>query len=416
MRSPSLFLLGCLSLSGVAAADEAATSAPAALSAPTQPEEPKAATSLKYKADRGFVLKLSDDVSLRFDALAQLEATSDPDSIEAQGSAVAPRRLKLSLRGKFTDYVSVRFGVDLAPLFDLSGANAAANDDDGEFLNDASLEGKISERLFIRAGYFKTPFGRQRLNSSSALLLPNRAAATGKFTFDRGVGGLVGGALDKDLLEYQVGVTADVVLANQLNVSAVPVAVARLVLNPFGALKGDEGALKPVDSLNVSFGLNVGAPIVSNNDTGNLGVGLDAAFEFKRLFGTAEVFARSRQVEEGVTFNNDGDATAAAPNGDTQLQAGTYAQAGVLVVPKRLQLGARFGVIGFDPDFSDGNNNGKFNQQGFKTESSFGLSGFILERRLMIQGMFSHFTEQDTNNLGDVDAENIFTLQLQGAL
>ena len=403
MRPQTLLLIGCLSLSRAALADD--TSKPAGGDA-----ESESAVTLKYKSERGVFLKLNDSVSFRFDAFAQIEGTNDPDGVDVQGSPVVPRRLKLSLRGRFTDYASVKLAVDLAPLLDLSNANAAANDDDGEVLNDAWLEADLSDKLFLRAGYFKTPFGRQRTSSSSALLLPNRAAATGKFTFDRGVGALVGGALDKKVFEYQLGVTADVVLAKQLNITASPIAVARLVANPLGALKDDEGALKPVDELHVSLGFNVGVPFASNNDTGNLGVGLDAAFEIKRFSGTAEVFARSRQIEEGITFNAGGDVLAVAPNGDTKLQPGAYLQAGLLAVPKRLQFGARFGVIGEDSDFSDGNNNGKFNQQKLKTESSVGLNGFILERRLMVQGMFSHFTEQGDNE------ENIVTVQLQGSL
>jgi hypothetical protein len=366
MRPQTLLLIGCLSLSRAALADD--TSKPAGGDA-----ESASAVTLKYKSERGIFLKLNDSVSFRFDALVQIQGTNDPDVLSVQSSPVVPRRLKLSLQGKFTDYASIKFAVDLAPLLDISPF-ADAFDDDSGVLNDAWLEGDISDKLCIRAGYFKTPFGRQRTNSSSALLLPNRSAATGKFT-----------------------------------VAAVPVAVARIVANPLGALKDDEGALKPVDELHVSLGVNVGVPFASNNDTGNLGVGLDAAFEVNRLSGTAEVFARARQLED-PTLDANGDVIAAAPNGDTQLQPGAHLQAGVLLVPKRLQLGARFGVIGADPDFSDGNNNGKFNQQGLKTESSFGLNGFILERRLMIQGMFSHFTEQ-----GDI-AENIVTLQLQGSL
>jgi hypothetical protein len=371
--------------------------------APSKKKKKEEPPGVSYQPDKGLVWNLKKDYRLRLDAMAQLEATNDPDAVEA-GKSFFPRRLRLTLRAKLSDWVDLKSSLDAAPLLNV---NAGDEDDDGEVFADQTLSVNLSKDAAILVGYFRGPFGRQRLNSSSALLLPDRSQVTGQLTFDRGLGlGFQGERGKKGFLTYGAAINADLLLAQQKNLAPVPVVTARVALNPRGEFE-DEGPLKPADEARYSFGVNGAVPVSASNDLASPSLGIDAAFEVGRFSGLAEALVRTRQIEEAQVVNG---AAVGVPNGDTQAQPGLYGQLGFLVWPERVQVGARAGVLAPDPNL-----NQKLNTQGRKTELSAALNLFFWERRAMLQAQAARFVEAADETHGE-NRETILSVQLQTAL
>jgi hypothetical protein len=445
MKSQTILLIGCLSLSHAAFADETATSQPTSDPVPVNDPELKPPPSkkplVKYKPNDGFVFTFSEDFKLRIDATAQLQLTTDDDVVEANGSFFDPRRLKLSARGKIGDATKFKLSVDFASIININADSDLDEFDDPDFVQDMWVERELKGNLlYVQAGYFRPSFGRQRLNAPESLLLLHRSQVTHKFGFERGLGVAVGGELKKKSFEYEAGFTVDFVSANQLSeslgteVGPIPVFAARIVSNPFGPLQSSEAPLKIAKYPHLSFGADFAIPFQSEdtfkNDSGNPSFGLDTAFEFDRFSGLAELMFRARQVEtpilcqagdatcdgvqelDGSGTINAGDAIGVTVTDQTAVQAAAFAQVGFLVVPKRFQIAGRAGIINQDNDFSDNNKDGIFSTQGTKVELSLGANLYLEERRLVVQGMFSNTTETDDVELNP----HTFRLQLQGAL
>lgn len=248
----TVITLALLGLPASAAA-QAATEAPAPPAvAPSPQPSPVPAPPAPVKAlaseKDGFGFESADGrYKLRLTGYAQLDGRFYPgDEAGSATDAFVARRVRPILQGTLGD----RFEFYLCP--DFGGGTAV--------IQDASMDVRLSSKLRLRAGKFKTPFGLERLGSGAALFFVERALPT-NVAPNRDLGAQVLGELAGGVVGYAVAVTNGVGDGGSVDVDTNDGkdVTGRLVLRPFRKSKDH-----PLRDLTLAFaagtGNAVGAP------------------------------------------------------------------------------------------------------------------------------------------------------------
>jgi phosphate-selective porin OprO and OprP len=234
------------------------------------------------------------------------------------------RRARLRLKGDITPAFGYNVQVDLA---------------DKPKLLDAFGEVRIARYLIITAGQFLIPFSLENLTPTAKLDFIERAQAVESMVgfskdvtgnqYGRDIGIMAGGTLvkktDRSVLEYRLGLLNGSGINIPDTANEAKDVVARLIFNPVKGL-----------SLGVS-GYNGWDKAIHPDEPGKSQVrnrlGIDASYVTDRISVKGE-YIRGR---DGVT--------------DKQ---GWYLQAGCFVMPRRLQVLARYDT--YDPSMSNTDN------------------------------------------------------------
>lgn len=354
--------------------------------APRAPSDTRALAGVKsgYRLGRGFVWESSDgDYSLSIGGRVQGRFTYLDRDGEASGRSdegeFRLRRARVYWQGHaFDPKLQYRIELDLAP-------------GEAELLN---LEVNYAYRpeLTLNTGQFKPPQARQELTSSGNLQFVDRSLANDFFNVgrDRGVG--VSGTLGEYLLEYRAGVFNGNGL-NARQTSTDFMYAARLALNPFGPFPYDEpdfaGTPKPL----VSFGASTQFNKVGKKDISGLSDD-DDALEFLVIrpkftganldvwTSTADVAAKWQGFSFlGEYYRADVSTPLAFDFGSSTKNKnfnayGYNLQAGYFLIPKKLEVAFRYGVI--DPED---------NSLNFKDQSEMrgGVSYYFDQHNLKLQ-------------------------------
>ncbi|HJL20472.1 MAG TPA: hypothetical protein RMH99_32695 [Sandaracinaceae bacterium LLY-WYZ-13_1] len=290
--------------------------------------------SVDFGPTRGLVVE-SDALDARFELhfatwiRAELDAPDGQDAIFAFDVPLARPLLQISL---FENRIRLLFQPELA------GASPT--------LLDLQLELELDPAFVIRIGQFRTPYSRAFITPIVTLTFPDRGFVDDTFRLDRDTGLMLSGITPGGVFEYAAGVFNGALINGNLGDLPAPTAIVRLGLN-----LGDHIPMDQVPSLAAERDLAGGAiavgaayrrwrvpadsPTGLAQESGHLQT--DWTLALGPVTATAEGFLR---------FTRDELAT------DWSLAWGSFAQVGVMVVPRWLEVAARGGWMDPDADAS----------------------------------------------------------------
>jgi len=344
-------------------------------------EAAKANARVRYRPGKGITVETADgNYSATLGGYAQLQYTytdKDADSA-ADTSDVRIRRFKLVLKGNL---VTKRLG------YKFQGEMAS-----GFTTEDAFLTYSFGKPLTLTFGQFKPAQARQELTSASRQLFPDRSLANDTFNLGRDDGLQLSGRFAGDRVEYGVGIFSGNG-PNTRNPNNRHMVVCRLDVDPLGKTGKDEAGWTSDRPL-----VNVGGSIAGEK-LGSADVGggfnrdndvLDVALELDKMDAAAFAAAYGSSLSWWLwTANLDGSWHGAAIAAEYyRLQAdpdlgsdwsadGYYVQAGYQVIPKTLELAARYSEV----ESTDGNASARFD----KSEVQFGVNYYFSEHDVKLQ-------------------------------
>ncbi len=230
--------------------------------------------------------------------------------------------------------------------------------------------------LNAKIGYFKVPFNRQRVSASSRLLLQDRSIASEEFDQDRDYGVDIYGNPFGGYMEYHAAVfqgAGEKSIKGNTDNELLYVLNARY--NPFGKYDYyDETDVKYTDTLKATIGASVafnGKDSDEKLEKTNTVVGVvDLGVKYKGLAWNNEYFVRTEDPEsDGDTINSDG----------------FYTQLGYFVLPKKLEMAARYSQLDPNNDVS----------KDFQKEYTIGVNYYFRAHRSKIQTDFGHYVTDD---------------------
>lgn len=252
------------------------------------------------------------------------------------------------------------------------------------------------QELNAKIGYFKVPFNRQRVSSSSKLLFQDRSIASEAFDQDRDYGFDIYGQPFEGHMEYHAAIFngagenpedrgTDDNLDNEL------MYVLGVRYNPFGKYDYyDETDVKYSDTLKATIGASV---TFNPKDRDEKLENTDA------IAGVVDLGVKYR----GLSWNNEYYVMTQDPESDVDSvdSDGFFTQLGYFVIPKRLELDVRYSLL--DPNNDVSNDFGR--------EYAAGVNYYFRAHRSKIQADFGHFVTEKGDE-GDED-ENRFRVQYQ---
>ena len=219
----------------------------------------------------------------------------------------------------------------------------------GSRIKDALVEFRPVGRAYrIALGQFKAPFGLQQITSSGRLQFVDRAITDAKFNPGRDMGVMWSGTAAARKFGYDLGIfngSGESVRQT----AAAPLWVARAYVDPLGPYTLSESSVDAGDKPTLHLGIaarggrqirgRTTAGIVEDADN-QTAVDLEFAYKTPRLFSTAEFFWMTDE-QANPTPSRDIDSR------------GLHAQAGYMIVPRRVELGALYGWIDGDTTVDD---------------------------------------------------------------
>ena len=315
------------------------------------PKDPP--TETKIDASRGGVTISHGVNSLTIGARVQVRWTLDDReafSADTSGSGVGEAdgpftqfdvpRLRMTFSGgAFRPWLRYAFQFE----FSRTGGEG------GSRIKDAFIEFRpVGGSYRIGVGQFKAPFGLQQIISSGRLQFVDRAITDTKFNPGREMGLMLSGTAAARKFGYDVGLFNGSGESIRQNTST-PLWVARAYLQPLGPHALSESSVDAADKPTLHLGVaarggkqirgRTAAGVVEDADNQSA-FDVEFAYRSRRFFSTAEYFL---MVDEQ-------DAPVAGPNIDSR---GLHAQAGYMLVPRKVELGAMYAWIDGDTDVDD---------------------------------------------------------------
>ena len=303
------------------------------------------------------------------------------------------RRFKVSMGGyAFTQDLTYRVQVDLAK----SGTP--------QMLDDAWINYRFVDEAQLQAGQFKMPFSRGELTSDGALQFVDRANAVDAFKPSYDIGAMVQGKTAGGKLAYSAGLFNGTGQSGTRTTNSGAWA-ARLVFNPFGEMRYSEADLENTPSPLLSLGADYFANTLKRN--GNT-IFLDTTTSTPPYAGTAgwlgkaatgtAIFDNTEKVDVGTYgfdaafkwrgFSAQGEYFGGKAEGQTQGRTvhsrGYYGQAGYFLLPKKLELAARYSCVDPNRDIS----------QDLQVEVTGAVSYYFQGHNLKLQGDYTNIHKQ----------------------
>jgi phosphate-selective porin OprO/OprP len=249
-------------------------------------------------------------------------------------------RLRLTLSGgAYRPWLRYSFQLEMSRT---SGANDSK-------IKDAYLEIRPSGRPYrVQIGQMKAPFSLQQVTSSGRLQFVERAPTDGKFVPSRDTGVQVLGTIGSPKVGYGAGVFNGAGEALPQNNGAL-LYVGRVFVNPLGAYNPAEGAVEAIEKpvLHLGGGFHTGKAIRGRTPAGivqdvdnQTAINGEAAYKTGRLFTAAEYFWMRDQQRNPI-------------DGRDIDSRGFYLQGGYMLVPRRVEVGARWSTVDGDTTVAD---------------------------------------------------------------
>lgn len=416
---------------------------------------------ITYREGKGFVFTTADDrFSLAVGGRVQFRYTlTDIDSayvnpnrgVEDSQSFDIPRARVWWEGHAFTTRLRYKLQIDV------TGGG-------GDILRDLELEYDLIEDrwLTVKGGQMKTPFCRQEMTSSGRLEFVDRSLACSNFRFERARGVLFQGLPMNALIEYYAGAFNTTGRNGPSNPDTNFLYVTRFAVNPLGPIPYSEGDFEFTESPLVAIGISYAyekakgsvftsaATVAPDED--------DPSMEVITANGSAQnnvPFLRMIQPfynklanPNGITANvhtigtdfaarwmgldvqfeyflgfvsNDANGSA-APGAPYVLPPksfdnhGYYVQGGYFLIPKKLQIGARYSEINTNDENMVTKANGRTISPN-QTELLGALSYYFWQHNLKIQTDFGPVTSTGVRNAaGNVSDRDDFRWRIQAQL
>ncbi len=325
-------------------------------------KEVAAAMPVAYQPGKGFTFTSPDgkfQLSLGGRGQFQYQYV-DKDDVNgpAQETGVWKiRRSKVSMGGyAFTQDLTYRVQMDLAK----SGT--------AQMLDDAWMDYQFDDAAQIQAGQFKVPFARGELTSDGALQFVDRANAVDAFKPSYDIGAMVQGRVAGGKLAYNAGLFNGTGQSGTRTTNSGAWA-ARVVFNPFGEMRYSEADLENTPSPLLSLGVNYFANTLKRNANSTF---LDTTTSTPPYAGASgwlgkdaantAIFDNTERVDVGTYgfdgafkwrgFSAQGEYFGGKAEGrnpaKTVHSRGYYGQAGYFLLPKRIEVAARYSIV--DPN------------------------------------------------------------------
>jgi hypothetical protein len=248
------------------------------------------------------------------------------------------------------------------------------------------------EWLNAKIGYFKVPFNRQRVASSSKLLLQDRSIASEEFDQDRDTGFDIYGKPFDGYMEYHAAVFqgAGEKFSGLDNTDNELMYVLSARYNPFGKYDYyDETDIKYSDKIKATIGASVAFNAKDRDEklknTNTIAGVVDLGVKYKGFSWDNEYYIRTEDPED---------------DGDPIDSDGFFTQAGYFVMPKKLEVAVRYSML--DPNNDVSND--------LQREYTAGINYYFRGHRSKIQADVGHFV---TDGEEEDKRENRVRLQYQ---
>lgn len=267
------------------------------------------------------------------------------------------RRFKVYMGGyAFTKNLTYRVQADLAK----SGT--------AQMLDDAWINYRFIEEAQLQAGQFKMPFARGELTSDGALQFVDRANAVDSFKPSYDIGAMAQGKIAGGMLVWNAGLFNGTGQSGTRTTNSGAWA-ARFMFSPFGEMPYSEADLGNTKNPLLSLGANYFANTLKRNGNATF---LDTTTSTPPYAGTAgwlgkaaannAIFDNTERVDVG-TYGFDaafkwrgfsaqgeyfGGKAEGQNSGRSDHSRGYYAQAGYFLLPKHLEVAARYSSV--DPN------------------------------------------------------------------
>lgn len=351
--------------------------------------------------DEKFKMSLGASMQLRY-TLMNLDGTNNTPTKQVQDSSKFElRRVKLFLNGN-------AYSKDLTYKLQLNFTNnTGGTTSNGGLMEEVWLNYRLLDELQFRVGQDKVQFGRQFITSSTALQFVDLSMVSNAFVpgYDTGImlhGKIAGGLVNYNIAGYG-GLGQNTFRATTDNAFST-----RVTINPLGEMKYSESDMefsnKPLVSFGANFYRNTLNPSEQNTATAtNNQLSFNASKKGWFALGNP-LFDTSRQINlsESVDYNTAGFDTAfkfrglsmtgeyfigqadGNTTGNTVRAQGFYAQLGYFVVPRCLELAARYSYL--DPNRDVAND--------LWVETTGAVSWYINDHNLKLQADYTNVHKQ----------------------
>jgi len=368
-------------------------------------EATKANARVRYRPGKGVTVETADgNYSANLGGYAQLRYSytdKDADSA-ADVSDFRIRRFKLVLKGNL---VTKRLG------YKFQGEMAG-----GFVTEDAFLTYSFGKPLMLQMGQFKPAQARQELTSAARQLFPDRSLANDTFNLGRDDGLQVSGRFAGDRVGYGVGIFNGNG-PNTRNPSNRHMIACRIDVDPLGKTGMDEAGW-PTDRPRVNFGGSFAGEKVGADDVGGSfnrdNDVLDVALELDKVNAATFTATYGGSLSwwlwtsnlgaswHGASFAAEYYRLQADPDLGSDWSAdGYHIQAGYQVIPRTLELAARYSEV----ESTDANASARFD----KSEIQFGVNYYFAGHDLKLQADVT----QVQDDLGTGADDTIGRLQAQ---
>lgn len=340
-------------------------------------------------ADKKYQGSIGGFLQLRY-TYTGLDGTNDTPAKSVQDSSTfALSRVKLFFNG-YTLTPDLTYKLQL----NITKGNILST---GQMIEEAYLNYRLLDEAQIRFGQDKVPFARQFMVSSANQQFIDLSHVATAFAPGYDNGAVLHGKIADGLVTYNTGVFGGVGQGTA-NVTTDNAIVARIAVNPLGDMKYTESDVdyseKPLVSvganyygdsavINVSNNLNMfsktsgwiglGSPLskLTTSERLNIStVGYDAAFKWRGLYAQGEYF----------TGRAEGDTSHV-----TLRAQGAYGQAGYFVIPKQLEIAARYAYL--DPNRDVANDHW--------IETTGAVSWYVNKHNLKVQADYTDIHKQE---------------------
>jgi phosphate-selective porin OprO/OprP len=359
-----------------------------------------------YKPDQGFTFTTLDQLfqlRIRGQLDVRYTYTDYRDPGQTDSSEFRIRNAKIWLLG-------YAFSKDLT--YNLRGNFAGT--DSSKYLENAFLNYRFVDEAQIQFGQAKVQFGRQWITLTADLEFVDVSDATDTFRPGYDTGAMLWGKINSGMLNYNLA-TYGGVGQNTLRATNKAAYLARVTFNPLGDFPYSEADVsyspKPLFSIGADYFFDTwkatyasGTTTFESNNynlkwlTSNASVfnatefvniseySIDAAFKWRGFFAQGEYFSA----------HADGTDTH-----KTLKAMGFYAQAGYFIIPRHLEVAARYSYV--DPNRDKSHN--------LRTQIQGAISYYFYKHNLKVQADFTNIDDQVVGTAGT--SGNVYRLQAQ---
>lgn len=294
--------------------------------------------------DTGFTSTIATELQTRYEFTDR-----DAESVEPNVSSFTVNRARLIIEGTA---LNKEFSYRLSTDF-ISAADSDANFGASPSIRDAYIDWRpCADDTGVRMGAFKTGISRQFNTNQSTMQFADRSAASEYFTIGRQNGAMAYTALADGMVTGSAAIfngESTQEGANLAGVDTRQTGVVNLRVNPIGKMDvAEEGDIDWTEDAALSFGAAYAYSSAHVGDVVGIqeGVGvsapvsrslvnIDANFKYMGWSLHSEYYYQDVQ-------NSDSDGNSSFTAGEP---SGFYAQGGYFLMPKKLELAARYGYI-----------------------------------------------------------------------